>query len=675
MSLDLGFIYFDRKFTVDNSCIRKTYEFERFRLDSGSLMLYRDNEAVELPPRAIETLLVLVEEQGRILSKGELMDKIWPDLSVEESNLAKYLHLLRKTLGDQESGKPFIETFRRRGYRFNAPVRNINADYEVPAASDKDKNGHPFEEIVPVIRGVATSDLTGPSTQSRPPTIPVETSLEGSSNVRVRSVGLRRWLGAAVVVSIAIAAAVVFLQDVQPTQTSSFASVAVLPFENETGDPSFDYLSDGLSQGLIDRLSEMPQVSVVARSSSSRYRIYSGELSDVAAKLGAEMLIAGRLGRSEDGLNVHVELVEPRAQRQILGEQFKTPIPVPAEFEKRILRSVTGKLQLQLTPQQDRQLAKEEPVSPEAYEHLLRGRSLRNGAKGEAWLKATEHFERVVAAAPNHAIGYAELAAHYVVIANASLVDPKVVLPKAGVAAKKAVELDDQLAEAHVALGEYYLDNWEWQASESEYRRAIELNPRLARARYQLSRLLTCLGRHEEAIGEARLSRDLDPASAEQTLNLGLQLSHARRFDEAITEFQRIPLQDLDNRGGYLTSFAFAGKGMYREALAEWEKRSAYGNTVAATIWAGVFHARAGNLQEARNVLRRIENTKEYISPSELAVLYVNLGEHDKAFESLEKAYAAHDLQLKHIKYDWLLDPIRDDPRFQDLLQRIGLDG
>ncbi len=315
-----------------------------------------------------------------------------------------------------------------------------------------------------------------------------------------------------------------------------------------------------------------------------------------------------------------------------------------------------------------------EITNPEVYELLLQARHLKEQPRGDDWLKASEYYERAVAAAPNYPRAHAELAGHYMRLANDSFGNPGELVEKAGRSASKAVELDESMPEARLALGEYYLNSWQWADSEREYLRAIQLNPDLARAHAKYAALLSVLQRHDEAIVEARRARELDPLSIPHTLGVGVRLLYARRYDEALNEFERLPgLPENLVQAGELIVFAYAGKGLYKDAIERYEKSQQAAKPSTDSIFIAIIYAKAGNPERARAKLAELESKKDYVSPFELADLYVGLGEYEKAIASLEKAYEQRDLQLKHISYDWFLDPIRNDPRFVDLTRRLKL--
>ena len=462
------------------------------------------------------------------------------------------------------------------------------------------------------------------------------------------------------------------------TGRSSFAapieSIAVLPFENASGDANLDYLSDGLSESLIDRLSGLPQLKVVARNSSFKYRGQTIDLQDAASKLGVEAIVLGKIAQRGDDLTIRVELIDARDNKHLWGEQFNRKAADAFAVQREIAQTVSEKLRLKLSGAQERQYAKQDTVNPQAYELLLRGRFIARQVGTENQKKAIEYYEQAIAVDPNYAAAYAKLSIGYGALAANSVGDPKEFIPKARAAARKALELDENLPESHLALANLYRTDWDWSAAEAEYKRAIELNPNLSDAHFRYSDYLGVLGRHEQAIEEVKRGRELDPLSLSANLRIGWALFLARRYDESIVEtkkaFELNQKPVPANESGYL----YAAKGMHREAIAAYRESIRLGDTSPGTqIYLGAAYTNAGEREKAQAILKQLETSEEYVSPGELAILYGALGEREKAFASLEKAYAAHDLQLQFLKVDPAFDSLRDDARFQDLQRRVGL--
>ncbi len=450
-------------------------------------------------------------------------------------------------------------------------------------------------------------------------------------------------------------------------------SIAILPFENGSGDASLDYLSDGLSESLIDKLSQLPQLKVIARSSSFKYRGANIDLQDVANKLGVQAIVMGKVVRVGDNLTVRVEMINAAENRQLWSEQYNRKASDMLVVQQEIAQVASEKLRLKLSGAQEQRLAELNTVNPQAYELLLKGRYFRYTRGQENLEKAVEFFHQAIAVDPNYALAYADLSRTYTFQMGNGRVDPKEFRPKAEAAARKALELNANLAEAHLALAGVYNDEWKWSAAEAEYKRAIELNPNLGAARQRYSFYLSNLERHDEAIAEAKRARELDPLTLSSNLQIVFSYHFARRYNEAIEAAQKT--LEMDKSWGYtLLGYAYAGKGMYKEAIASYEESIRNGNpTTSVQIYLGAAYARAGECEKAQAILKTLQASKEYVSPGELAILHTALGDKEAALQSLEKAFAEHDLQLQYLKVESGLDSLRNDSRFQDLMRRVGL--
>ena len=452
-------------------------------------------------------------------------------------------------------------------------------------------------------------------------------------------------------------------------------SIAVLPFVNASNNQDAEYLSDGISESLINSLSQLPQLKVIARSSSFKFKGKAAEPREVAKALGVRAIVTGRVIQLGDQLQISAELVDASDGTQVWGEQYNRKATDLLAMQSEISREIAERLRLKLTNTEQQQLAKRSTANPEAYELLLKGRFFSNKEGPEGRTKAIEYFSQAVALDPNYALAHAELAAAYNILSASATVDPKVIRPTAQAAAQKALELDETLPEAHLALGTLRFNYWEWAAAEREYKRAIELNPSSSRGHSVYSFYLSAIGRHEEAIAEARRARELDPLSAGINRRIGSVLVNARRYDEAIEQLKKtLELDPNYTPTHYWLGYAYAAKGQYPQAIAEYKEVVRLGeDNTSIQIYLGYSLAMSGKRNEALAILNEVQTTKEYVSPAELAVLYAGLGDKEQAFAAFERAYAAHDFQLQYLKVEASYDSLRSDPRFADLLRRVGL--
>lgn len=459
-----------------------------------------------------------------------------------------------------------------------------------------------------------------------------------------------------------------------PPAEAPISSVAVLPFENGSGDANLDYLSDGLSESVIDKLSQLPQLKVISRSSSFKYRGPDLDLKQVASALDVQAIITGRVVQRGDDLSVRVEMVDVRENKQLWGEQYARKLQDAVNMQREIAQTVSEKLKLRLSGAQEQRLTKSDTANAQAYELLLKGKYYDDKGGTENRLKAREFYEQAVAADPNYAPAHARLSAIYRRLAADSTLDPKEFIPKAEAEAKTALELDDSVADAHLTMGNLHQYAWRWMEAEREYKRGIDLSPNLGVAHRAYSQFLSLTGRHDEAIAEAKRARELDPVVLSANASVGYRLCFARRYDEAIAELNKVLEMDADYDFTQLVlGYAYSGKGMYKEAIAAYQEAVRLGDDTPSTrIYLGAAYAKAGEIDKANEILRTLLTGKDYVSPGELAVLHGALGDKEAAFASLEKGYAEHDLQLQFLFADPAFAPLRDDPRFEDLLRRVG---
>jgi TolB-like protein/DNA-binding winged helix-turn-helix (wHTH) protein/Flp pilus assembly protein TadD len=635
-------------------------KFGPFRLDLSERQLFRDGEPVSLTPRAFETLVMLVRKRGHVVEKDDLLKEVWKDTFVEEANISRHVWMLRKALGENESGQSYIETIPRRGYRFLANVK-------------EESNGS--EQLVVERRSIVqiTAEVDDEVANTASPDVEHPTSSAEYVINEIKRHKRGALVLAAVVVTAALAAFVYFKDF--GTRPQAITSIAVLPFVNVSADPEVEYLSDGLSESLLDRLSQLPQLKVIARSSSFKYRGENLDLRDVANKLGVQAIVMGRVVRRGDDLTIGVEMVDVRDNKQLWGEQYNRKAADALVVQQEIAQTVAEKLRMKLSGAQEYQLAKRDTVNPLAYELLLQGNFYRNKGTPEGWKKAAGYFEQAIAVDPTYALAYARLSRSYGILIAWSTLNPKEFRPKAEAAARKAVELDESLAVAHLSLAALKQFAWDWTAAEREFRRAIELNPNDAGAHESYSFYLSLTGQHEQALAEIKRAGELDPVSLFVNLGLARVFYSWRNYDQAIFILKKTLELDPNSlaANGQL-GFTYAAKGMYPEAIASYQEGIKLGdNSPSIQVYLGATYAKAGEREKAQAILKRLQTSKEYVSPGELAVLYAALGEREQAFASLERAYAAHDLQLQYLGVDPPFDSLRSDPRFQDLVRRVGL--
>lgn len=452
-------------------------------------------------------------------------------------------------------------------------------------------------------------------------------------------------------------------------------SLAVLPFANVGADPNAEYLSDGISESLINKLSQLPGIKVINRTSTFKYKGKEADPQEIARALGVRAILTGRIAARGDRLMISVELTDARDKTHVWGDQYLRDAADLLTVQAEISREIAEKLRLRLSGAQAQQIAQRESINPAAYDLLLKGRFQRYKGGVEDRRAAIEYFQQAIAADPNCAPAYAEMAITYRSLISSSILSPVEFTPRAYEAARRAAELNPNLAEAHQALALFKRDEWDWPGAEQEYKRALELNPNLVTAHSAFSSFLTVLGRHDEAIAEARRAHELDPLSPLASGNIGQRLYFARRYDDAIAALKRTLDLSPNNQTAYsYLGYTYTEKGQYQEAIAAYQRVIQLGgDSTGVQNYLGYAYARSGQRAQAEAILRQLQTTTKYVSPTELATLYAGLGDKEQAFAQLEKAYAARDLQLQFLGVDPSYDSLRSDPRFADLMRRVRL--
>jgi serine/threonine protein kinase/Tfp pilus assembly protein PilF len=460
-------------------------------------------------------------------------------------------------------------------------------------------------------------------------------------------------------------------------RSQAISSVAVLPFANLSGDPNMEYLSDGISESLINSLSQLPSLKVISRGSAFKYKGKEIDPQQVARELGVQAIVTGRVIQRGDQLQVSAELVNVSDKTQMWGEQFNRKATDAIAVQVEISQQIAEKLRLRLTNAEQQQLVKDAKVNPQAYENLLKGRFYQAKASREGHQKAIEYFNQAITIDEKYALAYAELAREYNQLGTSGYADPKETAPKAEAAARKALELDEGLAEAHSALADIKSNAWDWTGAEQEFKRALELNPNFARAHSAYSLLLSSMGRHEQGIAEIKRARELDPLALVINANIGFRLYFARQYEQATEQLKKT--LEMDKNFGYahlILGYTYDGMGRYNESITEYETRiRSSGDSTSTECFLGYGMAKAGRRNDAEAILKKLETTKDYVSPAELAILYIGLGEKEQALLALERAFAAHDLQMRFIGVDPHMDSLRSEPRFQELIRKVGLPG
>ena len=654
----------------------KIYSFGDFTLDLTGGCLRHKGREVKLRPKSFEVLTYLVENSGRLVSKEELIGAVWPDTFVTDDSLVKCLKDVRMALRDD--AQQHVKTVPRRGYVLTTEVRESEGA-AAPAF---------YEGQVETLRVVieekgddeGSASGTGGFIASPPPA-----QLPRPGRARRSS-----WMMAAVialgVIVLSSAALLVSrrLNNRSQDPAAPITSIAVLPLRNLSGDPSNDYFSDGMTESLISALSKVEGLTVISRGSVFRFKGKEVDPREVGRQLGVAAVLEGSVMKSGETVRVDVRLVSAAdgrvlwssdAQDRALGDIFV--------LQDEVARRVVSGLRLKLGREGEQRLAKRYTDNVEAYQAYLKGRYFWNKRNGEGFAKAIAYFQQAIEIDPNYALAYAGLADSYILKRIYALLEPGETLQqmeaKAKAAAEKALEIDETLAEAHASLGLIKVTTENDEADiEREYKRAIELNPNYATAHHWYALHLNDLNRFDEAIAEIRRARELDPWSLVINSDVGIIFSSARQYDQAIEHFKKAMEMDPNFPDAHaMLGWAYVRKGMYPEGIAEFEKaRALFGSPTSQLDGLIYAHSMSGNRSEALKLLDKLERLNEQhhmqIPWENWLLVHIGLGEHDKAFELLEKANQ-EGLRVKRALETPYVDPLRSDPRFADLRRRVGL--
>lgn len=623
--------------------------FGPFTLDPEQRALLRDGKPIALTSKAFEILNLLVENHDHALSKEEMMRQVWPDSFVDESNLAQHIFHLRKVLGDTHEGRAYIETLPRHGYRFVAGVQQAATKRAEVAVTNADTT-----------RATA-ADATRSSTK------------------------LRWVIGVAAGFLLAVFALVFVergrIRDPGPV-SSGKVMLAVLAFENLSGDPQQEYLSNGLTEELITQLGSLEpnRLGVIARTSAMQYKGSHKDVRQISRELAVDYVLEGSVRRDGERVRITAQLIQVKDQTHLWAKEYDRGLKDILGLESEVAGEVAREIRLRLTPVESERLAKARAVDPDAYEFYLKGRYFWNKRNEAAYVKAIDYFNQAIARDPQYARAYSGLADAYALLGswpNAEM-PRRVAMPRAKEAALMALKLDDSLAEAHASLAFVEMHyEWNWKESEKEFRRAIELNPNYATAHQWFAYWLMAQGHRDESIAENELARKADPLSIIIRTDAVDLLGCAGRFDEAIQKAREAKDLDPDFRlTHYFLGVAYTGKQMYPEAFAEFRKGLAMdGKDEWSLAGLGQVYAETHDRVNAEKIIRQLQgDSRERPDLAmEIAMIYSALQEKTEAFEWLEKAYENREGGLMLMKSEVYFQPIRSDPRFAELVKKIGL--
>ncbi len=703
----------------------KIYEFDDFRIDVAHLMLYHRGTEIAMVPKAVETLLALIQRRGKIVSKDELLAAVWPDTVVEESNLFLYLSHLRKTLGTQPDGKPYVETLRRRGYRFNGDVHLVEEEIEdrhyagvienheqnranLPSQSgriylvkDWERNKTEFgtnssaSSALPAVEPFESStDLTPAKNESVASISPgVEVSQgalehpESTGLVSDTTGGLRHSkrgyvlpvsLGAILIAAV-FAGSFYWRSQRVTTNAGAPKTIAILPFRPLVAADRNEILELGMADALVTRLGNSSNLIVRPLSSVSHFQGPNQDPISAGKALEVESVLEAYIQRFEDRIRVNARLIRVADGTTIWGEPFNEKYTDIFLVQDLIATRIASALTTHLTSDERTRLGKRYTSNTEAYDYYNRGRANVLKITEEGLRKAIGFFDQAIKTDPNYALAYAHQADAYKTFAMAGFASPTEAFPQALILAQKALEIDGSLAEGHLQVAWYdqaYLKDP--LAAETRFKRVIEMSPYDFQAHLGYALLLSGTNRHEQAVAEARRARELSPMTPLVFALESQILLAAGQQEQAILQAKKA----LDFEPNFWVAHLHLGRAYLRQrrnddALAEFEKANqlAPESYVPQMGLARVFLLK-GDHKKADEIVRELEHrrSERFVPLNNLAAIYSGLGDKDKALDLLEKSLDERAIHRINVKTDPLFDNLRSEPRFNEILRRMNLD-
>jgi TolB-like protein/DNA-binding winged helix-turn-helix (wHTH) protein len=631
---------------------------DNLELDPHTYELRRSGRPVKLERIPMELLLYLVEQRGQVVTRDQIVERIWGKgvFLATDSSINSAVHKIRQILRDDPERPRFVQTVSGKGYRFIASIPGA-----VPSASS----------------AITAEQETG--------------SAENLSGKKIsydpfwKVATLRFWpvlFGISIVLVAALGAYFQWSRSrVRPLPPSGRLMLAVLPFENLTGDPSQDYFSDGMTEELIAQLGNLdPQhLGVIARTSVMQYKHNKESLDKIGHELGVQYALEGSFRSDSGRLRITAQLIQIRDQSPLWARQYdRQPnnlLALQAEIAQEIADEIQGRIggQERIDPTRRRSPS---PTTVEAYELYLKGLYFWNERTVPGLEQAIRYFQQAIDTDPTYGRAYAGTAEAYALMGGYGGSPPTESMPKARAAALRALQLDERLPEAHTALAviaQTY--DWDWQTAEKEYRRAIQLNPNYATGHHWYAECLALQGRFDEAFPEIENARQLDPLSFIIATDYGAIFYFARQYDRAIERLRGVLEMKPDFPRAHMLVWAYTQKGLFADALADAEAWGRHENMPWSWVMIAYVSGRSGDQAKARLALEQVEQLERHgaLDPLALAVAYIGTGENDKALVWLEKGYRERSSGLTALKVDPIYDPLRGDPRFRGLLRHIQL--
>jgi TolB-like protein/DNA-binding winged helix-turn-helix (wHTH) protein/lipoprotein NlpI len=605
----------------------REYRFGVFTLDARTGDLRKHGIPIKLQDLPAQALLALIERQGELVSREELRRKLWAEGTFVdfEHSISSAINKVRTALNDSAKHPRYIETVGRQGYRFIYPVTPVFAP-QAPRKSAPE---------IPTYRWT------------------------------------RFWV-AVLVVGITIGG--VAYWKIHENSHSSVRSIAVLPLKNLSTDPEQEFFSEGLTDELITRLASLQGLRVISRTSSMQYKDSKKTLPEIAQELHVDAILEGSVQRSGGRIRVTAELIHAVDDHHIWAQSYERDQRDIFEVQNEVTSAIAESIRLKIAPATKEKLAAARPVAPQAHDDYLRGKFYWSKRTVPDFHSAVDYFQRAITREPRYAAAYAGIANTYALVGGYSLTAQGPFIDKARAAANRALEIDPNLADAHVALAVIAQNyDWDWRKAEAEYKRAIELDPNHATAHHWYAEFLSFHGRFEEAFAEIARAEQLDPLSLIIQTDRGAILLYARQYKRAIEQFKSVIAKDAMFPRSHLIQFAYVESGQFDEALRDAEMVRKADDSVSARASVAYVLARKGETRKARALLRDIERRDDpQTDPQAILIIQLGLKDWEGAFDTFERAYDTHSNAMSTLKVNPVYDPLRNDPRFADLMKRVG---
>ncbi len=639
--------------------INYLYDFGTFHLDPHQRLLLANGKTVAITPKAFELLVVLVERSGKLVEKTELLGHVWPDVSVEEGNLAVLISQLRKVLGDGRGKREYIETVSKYGYRFVAPVRQRVSEENIPALQPA--------EAKPDAPGFAL--LPEPAQGTRIP---------------ITSHRLKRLSAGLIIAAMVLSASFFVWRSILPgagerrigADAASVHSLVVLPFRVLGARSGDEYLGEGAADALVTKLGTIDSVVERPISAVEKYRNSSLTVKEIGKDQGVDAVLDGRIQREADRIRLTIQLIRVRDGSEIWADSFDEKLSSTFELENEISDRVFQSLSLRLTKASRRGTNRRPTEDAAAYDAYVKGRFFWNKRTNEGLQKGLQYFREAIRLDPNFAEAYEGVADSYAALGLYAVLSPEDAFPAARDAAQKALQMDDKLADAHATLGMiHFYYEWDGLAAENEFRRALDINPNYAMAHSWYAETLAAMGRFPEALEEVKHALSDDPLSQIVNSNAGWTLCVAGESEAAIETLKNaIEMDPNFPRSHFRLGLAYESKGLHARAIAELQKAvQLSGGNPYYQASLGNAYGTSGHAAESYQLLRELKARagREPVPAFAFAEVYIGLNNKDAAFEWLQKTAADHSTSMAFAKVDPLLATVRSDPRFTPLAKRL----